>query len=223
MLKHTPGAAPGETDVSREGVVVVIDDDASVRASLKELFESVGLKVKLYTSGSAFLEDRIPDATSCLVLDVRLPETNGLNIQEELARRDVHLRIVFVTGHGDISMAVRAMKAGAVDFLTKPIRSQDLLDAVFTALEQDRTRRETQQLRSTLREHFESLSARQREVVARVAAGDLNKQIAAELGLSEATVKVHRANAMRKMHAKRLADLVRMLERFRTATTEDLK
>ena len=218
---HTPGAVPGETDVSREGVVVVIDDDASVRASLKELFESVGLKVKLYTSGSAFLEDRIPDATSCLVLEVRLPETSGLNVQEELARADVHVPIVFVTGHGDIPMAVRAIKAGAVDFLTKPFRSQDLLDAVFTALEQDRTRRETQQLRSTLREHFESLSARQREVVARVAAGDLNKQIAAELGLSEATVKVHRANAMRKMHAKRLADLVRMLERFRAATTED--
>ena len=200
----------------------MIDDDASVRSALKELFESVGLKVKLYASGSAFLEDRIPDATSCLVLDVRLPETSGLNVQEELARADVHLPIVFVTGHGDIPMAVRAMKAGAVDFLTKPLRSQDLLDAIFTALEQDKTHRETQQLRSTLREHFESLSARQREVVARVVAGDLNKQIAAELGLSEATVKVHRANAMRKMHAKRLADLVKMLERFRTATTEDL-
>ena len=221
MLMHTPGAGPGKTDVAREGVVVVIDDDASVRAALKELFESVGLKVKLYASGSAFLEDRIPDATSCLVLDVRLPEMSGLNVQEELARADVHLPIVFVTGHGDIPMAVRAMKAGAVDFLTKPIRSQDLLDAVFTALEQDRTHRETQQLRSTLREHFESLSARQREVIARVAAGDLNKEIAAELGLSEGTVKLHRANAMRKMHARRLADLVKMLERFRTATTED--
>jgi FixJ family two-component response regulator len=218
-----PRAVPGKTDVTKEGVVVVIDDDASVRAALKELFESVGLKVKLYASGSTFLEDSIPDATRCLVLDVRLPETNGLNVQEELARADVHLPIVFVSGHGDIPMAVRAMKAGAVDFLTKPIRSQDLLDAVFKALEQDRTRRETLQLRSTLREHFESLSARQREVVARVVAGDLNKQIAAELGLSEATVKVHRANAMRKMHAKRLADLVRMLERFRTATIEDLK
>ena len=221
MLTHTPGAVSGETDVTREGVVVVIDDDASVRAALKELFESVGLTVKLYASGSAFLEDRIPDATSCLVLDVRLPETSGLSFQEQLARADVHMPIVFVTGHGDIPMAVRAMKAGAVDFLTKPIRSQDLLDAVFTALEQDRTCRETQQLRSTLREHFESLSARQREVIARVVAGDLNKQIAAELGLSEATVKLHRANAMRKMHAKRLADLVRMLERFRAATTED--
>ena len=219
---HTPGAVPGKTDLTKERVVVVIDDDASVRSALKELFESVGLKVKLYASGSAFLEDRIPDATSCLVLDVRLPETSGLNVQEELARADVHLPIVFVTGHGDIPMAVRAMKAGAVDFLIKPLRSQDLLDAIFTALEQDKTHRETQQLRSTLREHFKSLSARQREVVARVVAGDLNKQIAAELGLSEATVKVHRANAMRKMHAKRLADLVKMLERFRTATTEDL-
>ena len=219
---HTPGAVPGKPDLTKERVVVVIDDDASVRSALKELFESVGLKVKLYASGSAFLEDRIPDATSCLVLDVRLPETSGLNVQEELARADVHLPIVFVTGHGDIPMAVRAMKAGAVDFLIKPLRSQDLLDAIFTALEQDKTHRETQQLRSTLREHFESLSARQREVVARVVAGDLNKQIAAELGLSEATVKVHRANAMRKMHAKRLADLVKMLERFRTATTEDL-
>ena len=201
--------------VTREGVVIVIDDDASVRAALKELFESVGLKVKLYVSGSAFLEDRIPDATSCLVLDVRLPEMSGLNVQEQLARTNVHVPIVFVTGHGGIPMAVRAMKAGAVDFLTKPFRSQDLLDAVFTALEQDRTRRETQQLRSTLREHFESLSARQREVIARVVAGDLNKEIAAELGLSEGTVKVHRANAMRKMHAKRLADLVRLLERFK--------
>ena len=218
---HTPGAVPGKTDVTREGVVVVIDDDASVRAALKELFESVGLKVQLYASWSAFLEDRIPDATSCLVLDVRLPETSGLNVQEELARADVHVPIVFVTGHGDIPMAVRAIKAGAVDFLTKPFRSQDLLDAVFTALEQDRTRRETLQLRSTLREHFESLSARQREVVARVAAGDLNKEIAAELGLSEGMVKVHRANAMRKMHTKRLADLVQKLERFRTETTED--
>jgi FixJ family two-component response regulator len=203
--------------VTREGVVIVIDDDASVQATLKELFESVGLKVKLYASGSALLEDRIPDAASCLVLDVRLPERSGLKVQEELARADVHVPIVFVTGHGDIPMAVRAMKAGAVDFLTKPFREQDLLDAVFTALEQDRHRRELQQLHSTLREHFESLSPRQREVIARVAAGDLNKQIAAELQLSEVTVS---ANAMRKLHAKRLADLVKMIERFRTATTE---
>ena len=186
-------------NLTREGVVVVIDDDASVRASLKELFESVGLKVKLYASGSAFLEDRIPDATSCLVLDVRLPAKSGLNVQEELARADVHVPIVFVTGHGDIPMAVRAMKAGAVDFLTKPFRSQDLLDAVFTALEQDRARRKMQQLHSTIREHFKSLSARQREVVARVAAGDLNKQIAAdwvERGYGEgASCQCHAKNA----------------------------
>ena len=209
------------TDVTRKGVVVVIDDDVSVRTALKELFESVGLEVKSYASGRAFLEDGIPDDTSCLVLDVRLPETSGFKFQEELARAQIHMPIIFVTGHGDIPMAVRAIKAGAVDFLTKPIHSQDLLDAVFTALDQERTRRETQQLHSTLREHFKSLSARQREVIAKVADGELNKQIAAELGLSEVTVKVHRANAMRKMHAKRLADLVRMLERFRNATTED--
>ena len=198
----------------------MIDDDASVRTALRELFEPVGLEVKSYTSGRAFLEDGIPDDTSCLVLDVRLPETSGFKFQEELARAHIHVPIIFVTGHGDIPMAVRAIKAGAVDFLTKPFRSQDLLDAVFMALEQDTIRRETHQLHSTLREQFKSLTARQREVIAKVADGELNKQIAAELGLSEVTVKVHRANAMRKMRAKRLADLVRMLERFRTATTE---
>jgi FixJ family two-component response regulator len=207
-------------DVTRAGVVVVIDDDASVRAALKELFESVGLKVKLYASGSAVLEDRLTGATSCLVLDVKLPETSGIKFQEELARADIHVPIVFVTGHGDIPMAVRAMKAGAVDFLTKPFREQDLLDAVFTALEQDGLRREMQQSYSTLREHFESLSARERDVVNRVAAGEPNKQVAAELGLSEVTVKVHRAKAMRKMHAKGLADLVKMIEHFRTERTE---
>ena len=143
MLMHTPGAVPGETDVSREGVVVVIDDDASVRAGLKELFESVGLNVKLYPSGSDFLEDGISDATSCLVLDVRLPETSGLKVQEELARAGLQVPLIFITEHGSIATAVQAMKAGAVDFLTKPISSHDLLDAVFTALEQDRTRRET--------------------------------------------------------------------------------
>ena len=201
-----------EPRTKKEGIVVVIDDDASCRAGLKELFASVGLEVKLYTSGSAFLEDRLPDATCCMVLDVRLPKTSGLKLQEQLGRADVHVPIIFVTGHGDIPMAVRAMKAGAVDFLTKPFRSQDLLDAVFTALEQDRTRRTKQQLHSTLRKNFESLNAREREVIARVTVGDLNKQIAAELGLSEVTVKVHRAHAMRKMGAKSLAELVRMME-----------
>ena len=201
-----------EPRTKKEGIVVVIDDDASCRAGLKELFQFVGLEVKLYASVGAFLEYRLPEATSCLVLDVRLPETSGLKLQEQLARADVHVPIIFVTGHGDIPMAVRAMKAGAVDFLTKPFRSQDLLDAVFAALERDSARRKMQQLHSTIREHLESLSAREREVIARVTAGDLNKQIAAELGLSEVTVKVHRAHAMRKMGAKSLAELVRMME-----------
>jgi FixJ family two-component response regulator len=197
-------------DVTRGGVVVVIDDDASVRAGLKKLFESVGLKVKLYASGSAVLEDRFPDATSCLVLDVS--ETSGLKVQEELKRAEVHMPIVLITAYGDIPMAVRAMKVGAIDFLTKPFCSQDLLDAVFMALEQDRVRRETQQSHLTLRKQFESLSARERQVIARVAAGHLNKQIAAELLLSEVTVKVHRAHAMRKLRVRTLADLVRMID-----------
>ena len=205
-------------NVTREAVVVVIDDDASVRAALKELFESVGLEVRLYASAGAFLEARIPDTTSCLVLDVRLPEMSGIKVQEKLSRAGVYVPIVFVTGHADVAMAVRAMKAGAVDFLTKPFRSQDLLDAVFAALERDSARRKMQQLHSTIREHLESLSAREREVIARVAAGNLNKQIAAELGLSEVTVKVHRASAMRKMRATSLAHLIKMLEHFDTAT-----
>jgi FixJ family two-component response regulator len=148
-----------------------------------------------------------------LVIEVRLPERSGLKVQEDLARADIHMPIVFVTGQGDIPMAVRAMKAGAVDFLIKPFRSQDLLDAVFAALERDRARRKEQRLYSHLRKRFGSLSAREREVVARVVAGDLNKQTAAKLGLSEVTVKLHRAHAMHKMGAKTLPDLVRMIER----------
>lgn len=197
-------------------VVLVIDADASVRAALKELFESVGLKVKLFASGTAFLEEPIPETPCCLVLDVRLPRMSGLKFQEELTRAEVNVPIIFLTAHGDIPMAVRAMKAGAVDFLTKPFRNQDVLDAVYTALEQDSVRREKEQSSSTLRECFESLSARERDVVTRVAAGEPNKQIAAELGLSEVTVKVHRAKAMRKMHAKSLAALVRMTDLMRT-------
>jgi FixJ family two-component response regulator len=211
---------PMKENRAEEAVVFVIDDDTPCRADLKELFESVGLKVRLYASESAFLENGIPDAISCLVLDVRLPERSGLKVQEGLARAGIHMPIVFVTGQGDIPMAVRAMKAGAVDFLTKPFRSQDLLDAVFTALEHDRADRKEQQLHSTLQERFGSLSAREREVVALVAAGDSSKQIAAKLGLSKVTVKIHRAHAMQKMGAKRLADLVRMLERIRTATID---
>jgi len=205
----------------RDAVVIVVDDDASLRAALKELFTSVGLEVTLYASAGAFLEAHIPDTTSCLVLDVRLPEVSGIKVQEELSRTGVYVPIVFVTGHADVAMAVSAMKAGAVDFLTKPFRSQDLLDAVFAALERDSARRKMQQWRSLLREHYGSLSAREQEVITRVAAGRLNKQIAAELGLSEVTVKVHRANAMRKMHATSLAHLVKMLEHFDPATAPD--
>ena len=216
MLMHTPGAVPGETDVSREGVVVVIDDDASVRAGLKELFESVGLNVKLYPSGSDFLEDGISDATSCLVLDVRLPTISGLKVQEELARAGLRVPLIFITGHGSIATAVRAMKAGAVDFLTKPVNEQDLLDATFAALARDRMRRAQEEALSALRERYRSLSAREREVLFRVAAGRLNKQIADELGVSEIMVKVHRSHGMRKMNANSIAELVRMSDLLRS-------
>lgn len=203
-------APSGVTKNSSSGsCVFVIDNDASLRAALKELFEFVGLHVELFASGSAFLENRPPESTnSCLVLDVRLPGMSGLRFQEELARAEVNIPIIFLTCHGDIPMAVRAMKAGAVDFLTKPFRNQDLLDAVFTALDQDRARR-AKEPSSTLRESCDSLNARERDVVAGVTAGRLNKQIAADLGVSEVTVKVHRANAMRKLRAKSVPELVR--------------
>jgi len=202
-------------NATSDSVVVVIDDDGAVRAALKELLESVGLKVILFQSAADFLESTVPDTTCCMVLDVRMPAMSGLKLQEELARAEVQVPIVFITGHGDIAMAVRAMKAGAVDFLTKPFSNQDLLDAVFSALERDRARRSQEESTSTLREHFNSLSAREKEVLAGVAAGRLNKQIAAELGVSEVMVKVHRANGMRKMHAKSVAEMVRMTDLLR--------
>ena len=204
-------------NATSDSVVVVIDDDGAVRAALKELLESVGLKVILFQSAAEFLESTIPDTTCCMVLDVRMPAMSGLKLQEELARAEVQVPIVFITGHGDIAMAVRAMKAGAVDFLTKPFSNQDLLDAVFAALERDRARRTQEESISTLREHFTSLSAREKEVLSRVATGLLNKQIAGELGVSEVMVKVHRANGMRKMRAKSLAELIRMTDLLRAA------
>ena len=216
MLKHTPGAAPGETDVSREGVVVVIDDDASFRAGLKELFESVGLNVKLYPSGSDFLEAGISDATSCLVLDVRLPTISGLKVQEELARAGLQVPLIFITEHGSIATAVQAMKAGAVDLLTKPVNEPDLLDAVFAALARDQMRRTREEALAAARERFGSLSPREREVLFRVAAGRLNKQIAEELGVSEIMVKVHRSHGMRKLSANSVAELVRMSDLLRS-------
>lgn len=195
---------------SRRATVSVIDDDVHIRAALKKVFESVGLNVQLFASGHSFLESPISDSAGCIVLDVRFP-VSGLKFQEELAKANIQVPIVFLTAHGDISMAVRAMKAGAVDFLTKPFREQDLLDAVATALEKDRARRAKELANAALRESLNSLSARERDVVARVAAGALNKQIAADLGVSEVTVKVNRATAMRKLGAKSVAELVRIV------------
>jgi FixJ family two-component response regulator len=205
-LTARPENAPNES------IVFVVDDDDSVRAALKELLESVGLKVVLFKLAAEFLESTLPDTNSCLVLDVRMPAMSGLKLQEELAKADVHVPIVFITGHGSISMAARAMKAGAVDFLEKPFTDQDLLDAVFAALERDRARRNQAESVSSLRDRFHSLSAREREVLSHVAAGRLNKQIAADLGVSEVMVKVHRARGTRKMRAKSMAELVRMID-----------
>jgi FixJ family two-component response regulator len=196
----------------KETVVFVVDDDPSVREALKSLFESVGLHVEAFGSAAAFLDSRRPDVASCLVLDVRLPGLSGLEFQNELTHSGIHLPIIFITGHGDIPMSVRAMKAGAVEFLTKPFRDQDLLDAVRVALERDRIRREDEKSVAALTANFALLTAREKEVLGFVTAGLLNKQIAAEMGLSEITVKVHRGNIMRKMQARSLAELVRMAD-----------
>jgi len=194
--------------------VFVIDDDAALRDALKSLFGSVGLQVQLFGSPAEFLQSRLPETPSCLVLDVRLPGLSGLDFQAELAKADIRIPIIFITGHGDIPMSVRAMKAGAVEFLTKPFRDQDLLDAVQVGLDRDRARRTSELTSSKLRTQFESLTPREQEVMALVTSGLMNKQIAAEISLSEITVKVHRGNVMRKMGAKSLADLVRMADQL---------
>jgi FixJ family two-component response regulator len=196
-------------------VVFVIDDDASVREALAELFQSVGLRVETFGSAIDFFKAKVPEGPSCLVLDVRLPGLSGLDFQAELAKQDVALPIIFITGHGDIPMSVRAMKAGAIEFLTKPFRDQDLLDAVQHALTLARTRRDQQKSLGELEVRFKSLTVREQEVIRLVSTGLMNKQIAAELGVSEITVKVHRGNAMRKMGAKSLADLVKMVQVLR--------
>jgi FixJ family two-component response regulator len=190
--------------------VLVVDDDASVREALSDLFQSVGLRVEVFASTQEFLKNRRPEGPGCLVLDVRLPGKSGLDFQQELNAANISLPIVFLTGHGDIPMSVRAMKAGAVEFLTKPFREQDLLDAVQTALEQDRVNRAEEKLIATLRQRFALLTPREQTILALVAAGRRNKQIAAEIGTSEVTVKVHRTNLMRKMEALSLADLIIM-------------
>jgi FixJ family two-component response regulator len=193
-------------------VVFVVDDDASVRESLKELLESVGLRVEAFESADVFLANRQPDAASCLVLDVRLPGLSGLQFQTELTKAGISLPIIFITGHGDIPMSVRAMKSGAVEFLTKPFRDQDLLEAVRAAIERDRGRRERENSLAGLKTRFASLTAREKEVFAYLSAGFVNKRIAAQMGISEVTVKVHRRNIMQKMSARSLAELVRMAD-----------
>jgi FixJ family two-component response regulator len=195
-----------------QNVVFVIDDDASLRESLSSLLRSIGLHVELFDSAAQFLKSKRPDVPSCLVLDVRLPGLSGLDFQSELIKNDIHVPIIFITGHGDIPMSVRAMKAGAIEFLTKPLREQDLLDAVQAGLDRDRARRESDKTVTELRSRYESLTGREQEVIGYVASGLMNKQIAGETGISEITVKVHRGNLMRKMGARSLADLVRMVD-----------
>jgi RNA polymerase sigma factor (sigma-70 family) len=203
------------TDAS---VVFVVDDDPSVRSSLKFLLSTVGLQVESFDSADTFLRKKPASVPSCLVLDVRLPGSSGIDIQRELAARNIRIPIIFLTGHGDIPMSVRAMKAGAVEFLTKPFRDQDLLDAVRIALEQDRARREQEKEVRGLQQRFDSLTSREQQVISMIVSGMLNKQIAAELGTAESTVKVQRSRAMEKMHAESLVDLVRMIEKIKGPT-----
>jgi FixJ family two-component response regulator len=200
--------------------VVVIDDDSAIRESLKSLFRSVGLDVRALASVSEFVKSERPEGPSCLILDVRLPGKSGLDFQRELAAANTRLPIIFITGHGDIRMSVQAMKDGAIEFLTKPFRDQDLLDAVQLGLARDRVRREEQRSLASLRDRFETLTLREREVMAEVVRGRLNKQIAFDIGISEVTVKVHRGQVMRKMKASSLPDLARMADRLTSSTQE---
>jgi FixJ family two-component response regulator len=196
----------------QQSAVFVVDDDAAVRESLSSLFRSVGLQVKAFSSASEFLQSKLPDCPSCLVLDIRLPGVSGLDFQSDLAKANIEIPIVFMTGHGDIPMTVRAMKAGAVEFLTKPFRDQDMLDAVQVGHQRDRRRRDMEQSTSKLKSTYETLTPREKEIMGLVTAGLMNKQIAGEIDVSEITVKVHRGSVMRKMGARSLADLVRMAE-----------
>jgi FixJ family two-component response regulator len=199
---------------AKDQIVLVVDDDPTVRKALTHLFQSMELPVKTFATGSELLNSKLPDLPSCLVLDIRLPGGSGLQFQEVLAEAGIQIPIVFLTGHGDIPMSVKAMKAGAVDFLTKPLRDQDMLDAVTKALDQDRRRRAGEKSLIELRQRFETLTLREQEVMALAASGLRNKQIAYQLQVEEITVKIHRGRATKKMEARSFADLVNMAERL---------
>lgn len=203
---------PPSQENGDQPIVFIVDDDASMRRALTNLFESVGLKVETFGSAPQLLQAKPPQVPSCLVLDIRLPGASGLDLQSDLAKANIQTPIIFITGHADVPMTVRAMKGGAIDFLTKPVRDQDILDAVQAAIERDRKRRDLNKTVSNVRSRFESLSSRERDVLALVTSGLMNKQVAAQLGLAEITVKIYRGQIMRKMGAKSLADLVRMSE-----------
>jgi RNA polymerase sigma factor (sigma-70 family) len=203
-----------EAKSEANGTVVIIDDDQALRESIGRVLRAIGLEARLFASVPDFLKSKRPTGATCLVVDIRLPGRSGLDFQRDLAAANIHLPIIFITGYGDIPMSVQAMKGGAIEFLTKPFRDQDLVDAVQVGLARDRARRENEQASSALRESFETLSPREREIMIQVARGRLSKQIAGDLGISEMTVKVHRSHLMRKMKAKSLPELGRMADKL---------